>query len=229
MLRDVTRTAPTRQAIQDEIDGLLRIEAEDAGELLLVRHAEPAHTDTADPMLSCTGLDQAERLAARLDAAGFGAVYCAPERRAQQTARIVAGTSGRDLHVLDALADIEFDPARAPNAESPVNYAEPFVQTPRWDALPGFECGKQFRRRAVQAIERILAINQARRIVVVTHTSVISAYVSMLLSIPADQFFAPEYTSVSVVRWRQGSYALRALNDSSHLSSAFDTSVRADL
>ena len=230
MLRDTTRTAePTRQAIQDEIDDLLRMQAEDAGELLLVRHAEPAHTAGHDPMLSCTGLQQAEHLADRLRAIWFDALYCAPERRALQTARVLAGTSGRNPSVLDALADIEFDAARLPASGPPLAYTERFAESPRWDSLPGFECGKQFRRRAIQAIERILAGNSARRVIVVTHAAVINAYLSMLLSIPADFFFAPEHTSLSIVRWRDGQYALRCLNDSSHLSSAFAIPAEVEL
>ncbi len=225
-----TKTAETRrQAIEDELDELLRLHGEDAGELLLVRHAEAAHSQGNDPMLSCTGLEQAERLAARLSDTWFEAVYCAPERRAQQTARVLACVSSRALHVLDALADIEFDAGGVDAEEPPLRYADRFVEMPRWDSLPGFECGKQFRRRAVQAIERVLAINPARRVVVVTHASVINAYLSMLLSVPADQFFAAEHTSLSIVRWREGQYALRSLNDLSHLSPSFGISAGAEL
>jgi probable phosphoglycerate mutase len=226
----VTRMAETgRQAIEDELDDLLRLHGEDAGELLLVRHAEAAHTQGSDPMLSCTGLEQAERLAARLNDTWFEAIYSAPERRAQQTARVVASICGRTLHVLDGLADIEFDVTKTAPGESPRGYADRFAEMPRWDNLPGFECGRQFRRRAVQAVERVLSINPARRVVLVTHASVINAYLSMLLCVPADQFFTAEYTSLSIVRWREGQYALRCLNDSSHLSPTFGIAVESEL
>ena len=196
---------------------MLRLSGEDAGELLLVRHAEAALSRSHDPMLTCCGLEQAERLALRLSATWFAAVYSAPERRAQQTARVLAGASGRAVHVLDGLADVEFDGERA-SAELPFDYTARFMEVPPWDSLPGFERSKSFRRRAVQTIERVLSISQASRVVMVSHSSVINAYVSMLLSIPADQFITLEPTSVSVVRWRAGRYAVRCLNDLSHLS-----------
>ena len=218
-----------RQAVEDEIDEALRLRGEDAGEVLLVRHAEPARNESPDPMLSCTGLQQAERLAARLSATWLQAVYSAPERRAQQTARVLACTGALPVHVLDGLADIEFEAVDGARREPPARMAERFTEIPRWDTLPGFECSRSFRRRAVQTIERILASNPASRIAIVTHAAVINAYLSMLLSIPADQFFAPEHTSVAVVRWRDGRYALRCLNDLSHLSAEREVPGEAEL
>ena len=218
-----------RQTIQDEIDETLLLRGEDAGEVLLVRHAEVARGAGHDPMLSCAGLEQAERLAVRLSHTCLQAVYTAPERRAQQTARVVAGANGRAVHVLDGLADIEFDATQCVIPETQRRYAERFEAMPRWDSLPGFECGRQFRRRAVRTIERVLASNPAKRVVIVTHGSVINAYLSMLLGIPADLFFAPEHTSVSAVRWRDGRYAVRCLNDLSHLSPTREVSGDREL
>ena len=216
-----------RRAIEDELDELLRLQAEDAGELLLVRHAEPARSQGQDPMLSCAGLAQAERLAERLSSSWVHAVYCSPERRAQQTARIIAGPGDRAVHVLEGLDDIAFDPERV--APDSLSCVARFESVPRWDSLPGFECGRLFRRRTIQAIERMLAISAGQRIVLVTHANAINAYVSMLLSIPADRFFTPEHTAVTTLRWRDGRYALRCLNDLSHLSALAGVSVGSQL
>jgi broad specificity phosphatase PhoE len=101
--------------VQKELDELFRLHDEDASELLLVRHAEPApladdaECQAADPFLSCTGLQQAERLAARLDCLWLQAVYTAPERRAFQTAKVVADMLQRPLHIIEGLADIDFE------------------------------------------------------------------------------------------------------------------------
>jgi len=223
------RQSPDRQSIENALDDLLRLRGEDTGELLLVRHAEPAAGGGTDPMLSCRGLEQAERLAARLSETWVEAVYSAPERRTQQTARIAAGPGRSTVHVLEGLTDIEFDAAKASAGATALHYAEAFAEAPRWDNLPGFECGPRFRRRAAQTIEGVLASNTARRVLIVTHVSVINAYLSMLLSVPADQFFTPEHTSVSIVRWRDGRYAIRCLNDLSHLSPALGLSVGSEL
>jgi broad specificity phosphatase PhoE len=214
----IDRQLPDRQSIEDALDDLLRIGGDGAGEFLLVRHAEAAAGGGNDPMLSCRGLEQAERLADRLAESWLDAVYSASERRTQQTARIVAGQGQSTVQVLEGLMDIECDPGAAGAEPTATQYAGAFTEVPRWDNLPGFESGRQFRRRAVQTVERVLTSNTGRRVLIMTHASVINAYLSVLLCVPADRFFTPEPTSVSIVRWRDGRYAVRCLNDSSHLS-----------
>jgi len=213
-----TRTAAgNQQTIQHELDALFRLDDEDAGELLLVRHAEPT-SSPPDPMLSCDGLRQAERLADCLSSLWIDCVYSAPERRCFQTAKVIADQLQRPLNVLDDLADIAFDPDLARGG--PSSYAERFSRQPRWDALPGFASGKDFRRRVIAAIEGIIAAHPSRRCAVITHGSVLNAYLSMVLRIPRDQFFAPEHASISTIRHRDDMYGLRGLNDMAHLGVA---------
>ena len=114
-----------------------------------------------------------------------------------------------------ALREIEFTPQYCDEREA--SAADLFAETPRWDAIPGFASSKAFRRRALQAIEALLAAHQGRRIVVVTHASVINAYLSAVLSIPRDVFFAPEHTSITALHCLGDLYAVRSLNDTSHL------------
>ena len=223
MTTTLSKTSGTtsHRDVQDELDELFRLDGEGAGELLLVRHAEPARhaPATCDPLLSCAGLEQAERLAERLETLWIEAVYTSPERRALQTARLIADSAGRPLRVVDELREIDFEPEEAA-VEDAASYAERFVQDPRWDSLPGFGPGKAYRRRVITAVEAALAASEGRRVVVVTHASAINAYLSMLLCIPRDQFFTPEHASVSLVRWRDDRYALRSLNDVAHLHRA---------
>ena len=82
-----TSTTTNQQDIQHELDALFRLDDEDAGELLLVRHAEPA-SSPPDPMLSCDGLRQAERLTDRLSSLWIDTIYSSPERRCFQTAKV---------------------------------------------------------------------------------------------------------------------------------------------
>jgi broad specificity phosphatase PhoE len=213
---------PRQEDILEELDALFRLDDEAAGELLLVRHGRAANTplpwatgeSSPDPLLSCEGLSQAERLAGRLSSLWIEAVYAAPERRCFQTAKVIADVVQRPLEVVEGLADIGFDPAQAYEGGS---YAGRFSLDPRWEALPGFAPGRAFRRGAVAAIEAVIAAHPARRSVVITHASVINAYLSMLLCIPRDQFFAPDHASISTVRHRDDRYGLRSLNDTSHL------------
>jgi probable phosphoglycerate mutase len=210
--------------VQHELDDLFRLNEEDAAELLLVRHAEPAPLadDTGcpavDPFLSCAGLEQAELLATRLESLWLQGVYTAPERRAFQTAKVVADTLQRPLHMVAELADIDVEAIDGAEQGPRKSIAERFVRQPRWDSIEGFQGSSEFRRRSVLAIERILAANPARRVAAITHSSVINAYLSMVLAIPRDMFFTPDYASISVVRQCGDLYALRGLNDTQHLA-----------
>jgi 2,3-bisphosphoglycerate-dependent phosphoglycerate mutase len=222
MTRETADRAGTQTEIQDELDALFRLDDEDAGELLLIRHAQPAaslthdtHGVTSDPMLSCEGLRQAERLADRLCNLWVDALYSAPERRCFQTAKVIADLLQRPLSIVDGLADIDFNPDQARGG--PSVYAERFSRDPRWESLPGFAPGKEFRRRAVAAIDGVIAAHPTRRCLVVTHSALLNAYLSMLLCIPRDRFFAPDHASLSTVRHRGDMCALRTLNDTSHL------------
>jgi 2,3-bisphosphoglycerate-dependent phosphoglycerate mutase len=220
--RNLTHTPagpPGREDVLGEIDDLFRLDSEGAGEVLLIRHAQPATTcgETAalDPLLSCAGLEQSERLADRLRALWIEAIYVSPERRALQTAKVIADVVERPLKVVADLREVGYLPEQS---SGPANdYGARFVLQPRWSDRPGFSDSRSFRSRVIQALEVALARNPGRRIVVVTHGSVINAYLSMLLTISSDQFFTPEHASISVVRWQDDRYALRCLNDVSHL------------
>ena len=225
---EVLRLREDRASIQRQVEDLFRLEDEAATEVLLIRHAEPACNDISndDPLLSCTGLEQAERLGERLSSLWFDAIYAAPERRAQQTARLLYEATDSEVVTVEDLREIEYMPA-APQPWALPNYtarhhdapstADRFMTAPRWDALPGFAPSRCFRQRVLQSIELLMTKHPARRIAVVTHSSVINAYLSALLAIPQDVFFAPQHTSVSCVRSLGELFAVRSLNDTAHL------------
>ena len=220
---EVLHLREDRASIQRQVEDLFKLEDEAAAELLLIRHAEPACSDLSneDPLLSCTGLEQSERLGERLSSLWFEAIYAAPERRCLQTARILSEATDREAVIDGDLREIEYMPA-APQpwgrrAESERSSADRFMTEPRWNAIPGFAPGRCFRQRVLQGIEMLTTRHPARRIAVVTHGSVINAYLSALLAIPQDVFFAPEHTSISCVRSLGELYAVRSLNDTAHL------------
>ena len=227
---EVLRLREDRASIQRQVEDLFRLEDEAATELLLIRHAEPACNDVSndDPLLSCTGLEQAERLGERLSSLWFDAIYAAPERRAQQTARLLSDATDSEVATVEDLREIEYMPAAPqpwalPSPEFTARHhdapstAERFMTKPRWDALPGFAPSRCFRQRVLQGIELLVTKHPARRIAVVTHSSVINAYLSALLAIPQDVFFAPQHTSISCVRSLGELFAVRTLNDTAHL------------
>ena len=215
-----------RARIEDEISELVRLNDEDAAELMLVRHAETAGchypSDEFDrgARLSRTGVDQARRLAYRLQSLWVEQIYFAPEQQTEETASILSDIIRRPAACVPDLRDVTFELRLEQGTNSlcdGASTAERFIANPRWDSLPGFERSRAFRLRTVLSLEALLAKHPGRRIVVVTHGSVINAYLSMVLDIPRDYFFHPEHTSVSTVRSHNDLYAVRALNDIAHL------------
>jgi broad specificity phosphatase PhoE len=215
-----------RTRIEHELTEIVTLNDEDAAELMLVRHAEiagcnqPIDEFDRGARLSRTGVDQARRLARRLQSLWVEQIYFAPEQATEETAAILSDIMLRPAACIPDLRDIGFglrvedDGAALCDGASA---ADSFIAHPRWDALPGFEKSKAFRLRVVLALESLLAKHPGRRIVVVSHSSLINAYLSMVLDIPRDVFFSPEPTSVSVVRSHNDLYAVRAVNDTAHL------------
>ena len=179
---EVMRLREDRASIQQRVEDLFRLEDEAASELLLIRHAEPACSDASneDPLLSCTGLEQAERLCDRLSSLWLEAIYVAPERRAQQTGHLLGEATESEVVTVQDLREIEYMPA-APERwtqTSPdctaghregTSTAERFLIDSRWDAIPGFAPSHRFRQRVVQSIEGLIVMHPARRIALVTH------------------------------------------------------------
>jgi broad specificity phosphatase PhoE len=60
-------------------------------------------------------------------------------------------------------------------------------------------------------------------VIIVAHGGVINAYLSMVLDIPRDMFFLPGHTSISTVLVHDNLYAVKNLNDVSHLPGAITT------
>jgi probable phosphoglycerate mutase len=212
---------------------LFALDSPGATELTLVRHAQPDYSvtddldDPSDPPLTSSGRCQAMRLAMRLRNTRIDALYASTMRRALETAAYIAADRDLPIERSDALREVHFDidafRAAGRNGAQSANLAQRFLSNPSWDALPGFEPSRQFRRRVIEAIEAIAARHPGQRVVIVAHGGVINAYLSMLLGIQRDMFFLPSHTSLSSVRVLHDLYAVRSLNDATHLSRSLET------
>ena len=213
-----------RSSVERQLAEVVSLEDEGAAEMMLVRHAEtagfsyPVDELNRGARLSRTGVEQARRLADRLRSLWVEQIYFAPEQPTEETACIISDIIRRPAACIPDLRDIAFgsglsDAERGRGG----SIAERFIANPRWDAIPGYEPSRSFRLRAILSMESLLARHPGRRIVVVTHGSLINAYLSMVLDIPRDYFFHPDYASVSTVRFHRDLYAVRALNDAAHL------------
>ena len=195
-------------------------------ELLLIRHALPVRREldegAADPELSEAGRLQAEHLATYLSSERLDAIYASPLRRAQQTAQPVSRDQGKEIVLVDDVA--EWD--RNSNEYVPVEELKA-ANDPRWQAMlrgewtVHEETPEEFRKRVVDALEVLIGNHSGDRIAVVCHGGVINGYLGHILAVPNPQgFFYPNYTSIHrVAAARSGERSIVTINETSHLRS----------
>jgi broad specificity phosphatase PhoE len=193
-------------------------------DLLLVRHGLPLRVEVAegalaDPSLSEEGREQAERLAGWLAQEQVDALYSSPMRRAAETAAPLATQLGLAPTLEPDLVEVDHQS----NRYVPLEELKA-TDYPRWRALVsegGLYAGVDvaaFRATVVAAIERIIAAERSRRVVVTCHGGVINAYASHLLGIEDLFVFEPAYTGISRFRAASsGERSIVSLNEAAHL------------
>jgi probable phosphoglycerate mutase len=144
-------------------------------ELLLIRHALPERRETedgtpADPPLSRTGLEQAERMARWMAAEKIDAIYSSPMRRARETAAPLERALGLAARLEPGVVEMD----HTADVYIPIDQIKR-EDYPRWQALiqggelwGGIDMAA-FRRTVVEALERAIAENRGARVAVVCH------------------------------------------------------------
>ena len=190
--------------------------------LYLIRHARPDYTSTDhtetprgrqyDPPLGDVGIEQAERLADRLQLLPTpAAIYSSTLARARQTERDdLCEWFGGDWEAKD------FEQIFQDHPEAIDLFRN---QNPAWHLAPNSERSHDLQRRSVDAVESIIAAHPVGDVMVVAHGGVINAYFSHILGIGGqDMFFLPENTSLNTVVIRGDERLAWFLSDASHLT-----------
>jgi probable phosphoglycerate mutase len=161
----------------------------------LVRHGETAlsaedrFAGSTDVPLGPNGRLQTERLAARLAASGFAAVYASPLSRTRETATILAQPHGLDVVTRDGLREIDhghWEGLRRSDVEArfPDEYScwveDPFTFAPR-----GGETGVQVVARALPVVREILTAHQGEHVLIVSHKATIRLVLATVLGFDA--------------------------------------------
>jgi 2,3-bisphosphoglycerate-dependent phosphoglycerate mutase len=202
-------------------------------ELCFVRHGQQAilggqgpFGDAIDPPLSETGRRQAELVGRRFANERVDAVYSSTLVRAHATGSEIARWHGlepvrmADLREVEVFRDVPPEMSVEQYLGTPLflGVRERMIVEKRWDVYPYSEASGEFRKRTVNAIEGIVATNEAKRVVIACHGGVINAYLAHHLGIDHDMFFRPAHTAVNVVRaGHNGVRALHSLGDVHHL------------
>ena len=200
------------------------------GQLFIVRHGETVwnregriqgHTDVG---LSDRGIEQATKLAQRLQAVRFDSAYASDLCRASETASIIL--NGRDVPlfpthrlreyhkgVFEGMTDAELK-ARYPS-EYPSYVAKDLDYAP-----DGGESTRQVSARMTCAINEIKERHLADTILLVGHGGSLRAAMMALLGMPLDANwrFVFGNCTLTIVDTYHDNAVLRLFNDGSHLS-----------
>jgi alpha-ribazole phosphatase/probable phosphoglycerate mutase len=189
--------------------------------LLLVRHGHVADNTLgdearlcgwADPPLTPLGRAQAARVAEYL--AGEprpAALYASPSARAHETATALGHRLGLPPRLVPALREIHCGrldgrPLAEVRRRYPELWARNLAQVDDDFRWPGGESYRGFRARVLAALGRIAAAHAGQRVVVVTHTGVISQAIGALDGTAAARWEAHRAGNASLteVRWPAG-------------------------
>lgn len=191
-------------------------------ELILIRHGLPEKIVNedgapADPPLSPTGLSQAEKAAAWLQAEHIDRLYSSPMQRAYQTAEPLARQWGLDIDVRPGVA--EYDQ----NAEHyiPVEQLKE-LDYERWLRLMRGEVDHidfpKFVTDVCTTIEQIISENRGKRVAITCHGGVINVWTAYVIGFEPRLFFNPNYTSINrYMAAGSGEKTVITLNEHFHL------------
>ena len=197
--------------------------------VFLVRHGQTNsnisgyYMGWSDEDLDDTGYAQVRRLSSRLSDSPIDAIYVSPLRRTCNTATILAEPHGLELKKRDDLIEIKLGDWQGRHIdEIKKRWPEDWLQSrtdPSKFTMPNGESFQQVSERAARAYDAILAANQDKLVVIVTHEAVVKVLVTHILGTTNSVYrrFNADNASLSVIRINDGIAQLITLNDISHL------------
>lgn len=180
-----------------------------ASTFIFVRHAESegVHDILAgrkeNVSLTPSGFEHARNTAAYLTHFPVTDITASPQRRAQQTAFIIAETLHLPVQTDDAFAEMDFGAWTGLPFENLNNLREwkTYNSFRSISAAPGGESLRDVQQRAIDALVKLHALKPARTSVIVTHADVIRAALAFFCGAPLDLYlrFRIDPASVSIV------------------------------
>jgi 2,3-bisphosphoglycerate-dependent phosphoglycerate mutase len=202
-----------------------------ATELVLIRHGEseaylegrpfPLVGGHGDPPLSAEGVQQAERVGARLAAGRVDAIYVTTLCRTVQTADPLAERLGLGMTVEAGLREVFLGDWEGGVYRQLVADGHPLTRQvfaeERWDLIPGAEPSAAFADRVRAAIERLAAAHPGERVAAFTHGGVIGQALALASGSRPFAFIGADNASISRLVITSGQWIVRCFNDTAHL------------
>lgn len=197
--------------------------------VLLVRHGQTKSNTNgfymgwSDEDLNDVGYTQAHSLSSRLADLRVASVYSSPLQRTCTTAIILAKPHDLEVQTLDDLIEIRLGDWQGLHKDEISQRWPEIWQQSRIDpseiTLPNGESFTQVTERAVRIFDKIVAANQGKQVVIVTHEIVVKVLAAHVLGTSNSIYrkFELNNASLSVVRITNGKAQLITLSDTSHL------------
>ena len=197
--------------------------------LYLVRHGETDWNREGrwqghyDRPLSAAGRAQAAAAARRLAREHISQIHASDLKRAAETARIMGGACGLDVHFDRALREVDVGSwAGLTHAEAKERFPEGYAR--RRAGGTGWVGGESYEQMAGRVrgyVGRLLdSARGSDRIALICHSGVIRVLVVHALGLtPSDRrsIGGNEHGALTVLRVRKGEWSLRVYNDACHL------------
>jgi broad specificity phosphatase PhoE len=197
--------------------------------VFLVRHGQANSNITGYYMgwsnedLSEIGYTQARSLSSRLASLPIASVYSSPLQRTCTTATILAEPRGLEVETLDDLIEIRLGDWQGLHMDEVKQRWPELWQQSRTDpselTMPNGESFPQVTERAIRGFDKIVAANQGKQVIVVSHEIVVKVLVAYALGVSNSIYrrFEINNASLSAIRVIDGKARLATLNDTSHL------------
>jgi probable phosphoglycerate mutase len=180
-----------------------------------------------DIPLNETGRAQARLVSRRLATIRATALYSSDLLRAYETAQIIGQAAGLCVVQKPGLREINFGVWQGLSSPQ-IRERDPDVYAARranpYDVAPaGAETWRSFYDRAVQAVDEILAVTEAERVVVVTHSGVCTVLGLRALGFDCTgkRTFDSHNCGIHMLAVHGDTWRAVALNDITHLTGAF--------
>lgn len=194
--------------------------------LILIRHGatkwnlEKRYTGFSDLCLHYTGIEQAKLLCKRLKNEVIYKIYSSDRKRAIQTAKIIF--KDRKIHKSANLRELHFGIFEGLNYKEimekyPVIYRK-WLDNPFYINIPKGEKIKDFRKRIINSIKKIISANNGKTIAIVSHGGAISIFINHILKSKNFWKTIPGSASLSIVEFNNNKFKIKNLNDISHLN-----------
>ncbi len=174
----------------------------------------------ADIPLNDVGVEQARRVAARLEKIPIAAVYASPLGRTMRTAEIIAEPHGLKIEPREELLDFDYGEwqGKLPSEVDPIQYAlwktQPDrVQFPRGESL------SQARARVMMLIETVSQAHPDETILLVSHDIVAKILLCALLGLDNNSIrrFQQDNAAINRFDLKEGQVLIHAVNETMHL------------